>query len=134
MSLRRSRLAPLLGAALLPLVAACRLITGDDTVCTLSFEPGIVLTVLDSTSRAQVSVGAVIVAREGAYADSIRLPVAPPGAMPAPVGLAGERAGTYEVTVESPGYRPWRRTGVRVTEGRCHVNTVALTALLQRAG
>ena len=134
MPLRRSRLAPLAGAALLPLVAACGLITEGDTVCTTSFEPGVLLAVLDSASRAPITVGAVAVAREGAYADSSRVLAAPPGPGSAVVGLAGERPGTYEVTVESPGYRPWRQTGVRVVGGRCHVSTVALTALLQRAG
>ena len=42
-----------------------------------------------------------------------------------------ERPGTYEVRVEHPGYAPWVRTGVEVTEGRCHVNTRDVLAKLQ---
>jgi len=39
------------------------------------------------------------------------------------VGFAGERAGTYDIEVRAPGYRIWRRSGVRVTKNTCHVRT-----------
>jgi hypothetical protein len=48
-----------------------------------------------------------------------------------PYGLAYERAGTYTVTVEQQGYRPWSRSGVRVTKDECHVRGVSITARLQ---
>jgi hypothetical protein len=68
-------------------------------------------------------------AREGAYVDSARMY----GDVPVEtVGLAEERAGTYEVSVERTGYRSWHRAGVRVTADECHVRTVSLTARLQR--
>jgi len=40
-------------------------------------------------------------------------------------------AGVFEVVVERTGYRPWSRANVRIRQGRCHVKTVSLTALLQ---
>jgi hypothetical protein len=46
--------------------------------------------------------------------------------------LAYEKPGTYEVTVQQTGYRLWTRTNVQVTRDECHVQTVSLTALLQR--
>jgi hypothetical protein len=45
---------------------------------------------------------------------------------------AGERAGTYDLTIRSPGYRDWTRTGVEVTKDQCHVRPVTLTARLQK--
>jgi hypothetical protein len=48
-----------------------------------------------------------------------------------PFHLAHEQSGTYEVTVEAQGYSLWQRTGVRVRDGECHVQTAELTARLQ---
>lgn len=43
---------------------------------------------------------------------------------------AMERAGTYHVRVEHPGFAPWTRSGVAVNEGECSVNTQEQTARL----
>ena len=43
---------------------------------------------------------------------------------------AWEQPGTYEVTVEKPGFEPWVRSDVRVEPGECHVIPVRLEALL----
>jgi hypothetical protein len=65
---------------------------------------------------------ALVVARDGEYADSVRTGPFPP----APTRLALGRAGTYTVHVEHPGYAPALRSGIRVTRGDCHVNTVTI--------
>ena len=46
------------------------------------------------------------------------------------IGGADERPGTYDITVERPGYLPWRVSHVVVRDGRCNVITVQLTARL----
>jgi len=43
---------------------------------------------------------------------------------------AWEQPGTYEVTVEKPGFEPWVRQDVRVEPGECHVTPVRLEAVL----
>lgn len=133
----KARTLALLVAAVI--AGGCRaILDGGDTVCQQYAAYGIHVEVLDSITRAAaVEVGTLVIAREGAYADSARWAGGVPAPGPVPArpprfGLAEERPGTYDVTVERPGYRVWQRTGVRVLRDECHVKTVSLTALLQR--
>jgi hypothetical protein len=108
-------------------LAGCNLITGP--TCSLEARPALTVDVRDSTTNAPAGRGARIIARDGAFADTVLVPTDDAELFPYP--LAHERAGTYTVTVERDGYRPWSRSGVRVTKDECHVRTVALTARLQ---
>ena len=96
------------------LLVGCRSVAGGDAVCTGEAVPGIRIDVLDSASRAPAGRDTRVIARDGAHADTAR--------RFAPHGFQGElrtftlavgRRGTYEVTVEHPVYRLWRRPGVR---------------------
>ena len=102
-------------------------------VCTQEFRPGIAVYVNDSSTNAGIASGASLVVREGTYKDSIAAPNARPDLDNSPLFAAGERAGTYQVTVTKTGYAGWVKSNVRVTANECHVNTVTLTALLQPA-
>jgi hypothetical protein len=96
------------------------------TACTDEARPGLVVTVLDSVTKAAIS-GASVTARSGTRTDVVPDYESARSSYP----LAYEKAGTYSVTVEKAGYRTWLRSDVRVTSDRCHVQTVSLTALLQ---
>ena len=133
---RRSvhRLMPAL--LLASLTAGCGIL--DPTVCTTEAVPAIRVVVLDSISGEPVRGPVRIVALDGAMSfelDSQDVVVPPPEdpdtVVFGPFYLASERPGTYDVTVEAPGYGPWQRAGVRVRAGECHVRTAELTALLQ---
>lgn len=50
-----------------------------------------------------------------------------------PLVGAGEREGTYTVTVRKAGFIDWERTNVVVTADGCHVRPVAVTGRLERA-
>jgi len=120
--------------ALLTVAAAAMrgCITG--TVCTTQFVYGINITVVDSATADPPS-EATLLATSGTFTDSVG-PRAPSqwvanGPLVLVLSTAGERAGAYSVTVRSPGYRNWTRTGIRVTANECHVNPVNLTARLQ---
>jgi hypothetical protein len=102
-------------------------------VCTQEFRPGLVVYVKDSVTRAGVASGASLVVREGSYKDSVAAPNSTPDLDNSTLSAAGERSGTYQVTVLKPGYATWLQSNVRVTSNVCHVNTVTLTALLQPA-
>lgn len=80
-------------------------------------------------SGALTAAGATVIARDGAYADSATVPA--DGSNSTPVGLAGERAGTYSITVRKAGYQTWSKGGVLVTKDVCHVIPVQVTAKLQ---
>jgi hypothetical protein len=70
--------------------------------------------------------GARAIARAGAFADTVAV-------LSSDVFLVYERAGTYDVRVEYPGYGLWTRSNVVVEPGRCHVRLTALTARLETA-
>jgi hypothetical protein len=109
-----------LAVALLLEVVACSSPFSGGTLCTEQFAAGITVSPIDSVTGAPVA-GATAIARDGAFVDSTTdLNM-----------IAGERAGTYSVTVRKTGYATWLRSGVNVTRDECHVKTVSLTAKLQ---
>ena len=123
------RLRALIAVPIVTMGGACTAPAGNGTVCTALFAYGISVSVIDSASGAAAGAGATVVASEGPYADSVVVPLT---ASPSfPIGLAGERAGTYLVTVRKSGYRNWRRSDVVVTKDECHVKGVAVTAKIQ---
>ena len=126
--MKRAVISAALGSTLV--TSGCRLLD-KERVCTLELRSGVSVSVRDSTTGAFAASGAKLVVRDGAYADSVSLPATPGATDAMSLGGAGERPGVYSLTVTKPGYRDWVKTGVRVTKGDCHVNTVALTALLQ---
>lgn len=105
------------------LLAATLVGCGNPLVCTLEARPGLVVSVEHAGTGEPVA-GALVVARDGAFADSARTRER------GGVSLALERPGTYEVTAEKEGFFRWIRSGVEVDEGPCHVETVGLTARL----
>ncbi|MBA3645263.1 MAG: carboxypeptidase regulatory-like domain-containing protein [Gemmatimonadaceae bacterium] len=111
-------------------LSACSQNSPQPIICTALFAYGITVTVVDSVTGAPAASGAVLVARDGAYTDSVPAQADSPNT--SSVAAAGERAGTYTVTISKPGYKPWTQSGVTVTKDECHVRGVALTAKLQR--
>jgi hypothetical protein len=107
---------------------ACGIGPFDTTSCTTEVRPGIMVDVRDSVTNALVGRGSIIVAREGAVADTATGTSLGTG----PYGLALERPGTYTLSVTQTGYQPWSKPGVVVTKGVCHVDGVAVTARLQK--
>jgi hypothetical protein len=106
-----------------------------DGPCTANYVFGLTVTVVDSVTGIPPA-SARLLARSGAYSDSVG-PAAPHqyyenGPSVLQLSTAGERKGTYDLTVRAAGYRDWTRTGVKVTADECHVRPVALTARLQR--
>jgi hypothetical protein len=105
----------------------------EDVVCTADFRYGLLVYVQDSVTGAALASGATLVAREADFEDSFTHPAGRPDLDAYPLVSAGERAGTYQVTVTKPGYAPWMRSNVTVTSNACHVNRTELTARLQPA-
>jgi hypothetical protein len=97
-------------------------------VCTTNLVPAIRIT-LDTVGLAD-SVQVTATVRAGAYraahefSRSDRLFT---------VGFASERPGTYSVSVSAPGYTTWKRSGVSITKGVCHVNSRSFVVRLEPA-
>ena len=99
---------------------------GPELVCTDIALPGIAVGAVDAASGQRISTAGMVSAQEGAYDEQA-------SAIGEKYYLAYERAGTYVVTVQVPGYQLWRASSVVVSGDRCHVHTVSLTARLAAA-
>lgn len=98
-------------------------------VCLMYAAAGLNVTVRDSITGVAVSgPGAIrFHATNGVASDSLRLPT-----LVGSWATAWETPGTWTVSIDAEGYRPWRQDGLVVTKGLCHVRPVAVTARLQR--
>ena len=113
--------------------AGCTTGCGTDPVCTLDVIPAVIVEIrdgFDATPLAETARGAV---HEGNFTDSLQPYRSVGNGILVSRAAAWERAGLYTVTVEHAGYAEWRRDGVRARQrDECHVETVELTAYLQR--
>ncbi len=127
----------LMAAAALPACSANSAVDeggpGRDVVCTADFRYGLNVTVLDAATSVPVPRPLLIIAADGAYADTAQF-ARDPGTSPtfASWPLAGERAGRYTVRVRASGYQEWQQDGVVVSRDVCHVIPVSITARLTR--
>jgi hypothetical protein len=104
-----------------------------DLVCTEEARPALMVGLADSLSGVTTGfTNVTILATDGAFADSVVMPVYPGSPYNGPVALAYERRGTYTVSVRADGYATWIKPGVVVAGDQCHVTTVSLTARLAR--
>jgi hypothetical protein len=108
------------------LISVCVGLTGCGLECTTVLKFGIVVTVVDSVTNLAPDTEVTAIARDGPFTDTSNVP---PGV--GTLALAQERAGTYMVEIRVSGYLPWVGSAVRVTEDRCHVQPVLITARLQ---
>ena len=99
--------------------------TTEPIFCTDQFVYGLTVTVRDQSSGTPIAEDATLTLREGAYEE-----VVTDSWDGSSLSGAGERAGTYTVTVEHAGYETWTRAGVVITADECHVIPVSLTAEL----
>ena len=112
---------------------ASLIVTKPGPICQEYAAAAINVAIRDSLTGAVPALTNVIAAaRDGAYADSIKLAAFPPPFFGGSLGLAYERKGTYVVTVRADGYSQWIRSGIVVTADECHVVPVAVTARLAR--
>ena len=125
-SARSVRLVGSLGLVL-ALAACVKGVAAPVAYCTAPQSIAIEVSALDSISQVSVADSARGVVQSGSYLDSMRLAYG--------VLLGGNKLGTYQVTIDRPGYREWIRADVRVTQqGPCgNVIPVQLTARLQPA-
>jgi hypothetical protein len=102
-------------------------------LCTTEYRYGLNVTVIDSITL-KPPASATLIATSGAFQDSVGpMQPVPQHANDSTIlilSTAGERAGTYDITVRSPGYRDWTQRGIRVTANACHVNPIFVTARL----
>ncbi len=115
-------------------LAACD--TGGGYACPAVVEPAVIVSVSDAATGEPVAEGAVAVARDEAFADTLgRYQVNEALEIVSLAGAHG-RSGEYSVTVERAGYARWEQLGVvvRSSGGECpQPVTAVLDARLERA-
>ncbi len=91
---------------------------GDSGGCTEIFVYGLNIDVIDSTTGEDVSTGITVTATDGSYSEELMY------SLGAWVG-AGEREGTYDISITSQDYTPATFDGIVVvkTADGCHVVT-----------
>lgn len=114
-------------------VAACAflLLIGCDfgnPICPAVAEPAVIVEVRNAVTDDPEAENADGVLVDGEYTDSLRINEETDEGIP--VALAGgfERAGTYAVRIDKPGFQTWTREGVDVDEGKCGPKTKRLKA------
>ena len=113
-------------AVLAFVVSACgETIVDLPVACTEQFVYGISIQVVDVTSGALRASGSTLTVRDGSYEEIVTEVIG--NTMVA----AGERAGTYAVTITRDGYQTWSQFDVEVEENECHVIPVSLLAQIQ---
>lgn len=90
-----------------------------DRVCTLEFAYGLSATVKHASTGVAID-NAVLTLRDGDYVEVMQL--LPTGSYAG----AGERPGTYDLTIEVPGVATDTISGIEVTSDECHVRGIAL--------
>lgn len=111
------------------LAAGCRESPNPGPVCTMIFVYGLSVEVRDAVTGAGIASGAVVVARDGSYSETLESGPADSVS----VHGAGERAGTYTIIVTRPGYAAWTSPPVTVTADECHVHPEVVQARLAPA-
>ena len=95
--------------------------------CSTNYVFGVVVTVRDANSQVPLTT-AIVTLVDGAWREALT-------AQPLETVYrgAGEREGTYTITVSAPGYRTSAPRTVTVTGDECHVQPVSITVDLAPA-
>ena len=114
--------------AIIPLFmsSSCENDNDDDQIfCTLEFVYGLKVTILDSQTNQPLTEGVVVKATDGLYQEFLI-----PGGENSFIG-AGERPGTYIITVTKSGYQTYTSELTIITRDECHVIPQSITVNLQ---
>lgn len=115
-----------IGSGLLVLLAGCyQGGTVEPVLCTKQFVYGLTVTVVDQSTSNPIAAAATMTLRDGSYEE-----VVTDSWDGSTLSGAGERPGTYTITIDHPGYETWTRVGVEISADECHVIPVTLTAEL----
>ena len=129
MSLDRNRMTGVTLLLLILFIASCEDPVVPVPICSDEYRYGLEIRVVDKETGGPTGLGAWAVVTDGEY-EELAL-CEDRGPLGVAALAAGERAGTYTISIEAEGYLEWRREGVRVTADRCHVRTVEIIAELE---
>lgn len=109
---------------LLSIFLGCNDLNDDSFHCTTEYVYGLNITLIDKETKAEITKDVKVTIQDGDYEEVLQ------GESSLFYG-AGERAGTYIVTVTSDNYKTFISDPITVTEDACHVNSVSRTFELE---
>lgn len=113
---------------------ACSGSTPTGLACSANYVYGLSLEVRNAVSGAPITDSASVVIRDGSYVESYGY-LGPAGQpLSGRLSAAGERPGTYSISIRKAGFAPYDTTGIKVTGDVCHVHGVQVIAELQPTG
>jgi hypothetical protein len=123
-------------AALIATLGACE--SDPQGACPGPLLAAIQLEIRDLETGLPAACGSTATVVDGAFTetqtrescDSPNSPVPDP-LLPLLMTFAFGRPGTYDITIEKPGYKVWRTEGVRVGSNVCGVSPVTLQAFIE---
>ncbi|PQJ80094.1 hypothetical protein [Polaribacter porphyrae] len=99
----------------------------NDIICTLEFVYGLNITLIDAETSKPIEGNVKVVIKDGNYEEVLQ------GVESGiPFFGAGERSGTYTITITSNNYKTFVSNPIVVTANECHVITVTKTFNLER--
>ncbi len=107
------------------LVSSCN-DANDPRNCTQEFVDGLRITVLDHSNGQPLVGGVTVTTVDGTYSENLQLIEGEQNLFAG----AGERTGSYTVTVTKSGYQTFTSSPIIVTRDVCHVMTQSLTVNL----
>ena len=113
---------------------ACSSSTPTGVACTAIYVYGISLKVQDAVTGARITDSAVVRITDGSYVESYNYLGPADQPTSGMLAAAGERAGTYSISIRKTGFAPYDTTGIKVTRDVCHVHPVQVIANLRLAG
>jgi hypothetical protein len=121
----------LLACIALLAATACSGSTPTGVACTEIFVYGIAIKVQNAATGAPITDSAAVRVTDGSYVESYNYLGQPDQPANGVVSAAGERAGTYAISIRKNGFAPYDTAGIKVTRNVCHVNPVQVIAKLQ---
>lgn len=105
---------------------------GDVVLCTEQYVYGLAIKVFDRETGYDNACDVTVLIEDGSYREELTYGTNISCNESYIFSGAGERAGTYTVTITKPGYQEWVKTNILVTENVCHVNPVTVDAYLEK--
>lgn len=109
---------------ILSIFTSCNEENNEDVICTLEFVYGINITLIDAETKTDITENVKVVITDGNYEEILQ------GGIGTFYG-AGERAGTYTITITSDDYKTFVSEPIVVTANACHVIPVSKTFELE---
>lgn len=116
----------------LVLLAGCEEPSNNEASCPAVIPPALVITIIDQETSEPISCAVSIEIEDTNYLEELSNPDSVTCDNNLSLSGAHDRDGIYNVHVYKEGYLDWSKYNIEVTTGKCGVNTIHITALLER--